>query len=73
MDKYFVFKKTVSETIQELTSFFMMRIVSELVNVFGLFVLINILKFDEFISKIVLSVVVIVLNYLFCKFFIFWK
>lgn len=76
MDKYFVFKKTgtkVSETIQELINFFMMRIVSELVNLFGLLFLINVLKFDEFLSKIGLSVVVVILNYLFSKFFIFRK
>lgn len=76
MDKYFVFKKTdtkVSETIQELINFFMMRIISELVHMLGLFVFINILKFDALYSKIGLSVIVVVLNYLFSKFFIFRK
>lgn len=76
MDKYFVFKKTgtkVSETTQELINFFMMRIISELVNILGLFIFINILKFDELYSKIGLSIIVVVLNYLFSKFFIFRK
>lgn len=76
MDKYFVFKKTdtkVSETIQELINFFMMRIISELVHMLGLFVFINILKLDALYSKIGLSVIVVVLNYLFSKFFIFRK
>lgn len=76
MDKYFVFKKTdtkVTETIQELINFFMMRIISELVHMLGLFVFINILKLDALYSKIGLSVIVVVLNYLFSKFFIFRK
>ena len=76
MDKYFVFKKTdtkVSETIQELINFFMMRIISELVHMLGLFVFINILKLDALYSKIGLSVIVVMLNYLFSKFFIFRK
>ena len=76
MDKYFVFKTgghKILQIIQELSNFFMMRIVSELVNVFGMFVLVNIFKFKEIYSKIGLSFVVVVLNYLFSKFFIFKK
>lgn len=76
MDKYFVFKKNrtnIFETIQEMFNFFMMRIISELVNIFGLFILINICNLDEFLSKLGLSIVVVILNYLFSKFIIFRK
>lgn len=76
MDKYFVFKKDNSGflgSIKEFLSFISMRLISELVNILGMKVLIDLFKYDPSISKLVLNIVVIILNYCFSKFVIFKK
>ncbi len=75
-DKFFVFKASfinLKKFLKEMGEFFSLRIFSEIINVFGMFILINLINVDVNISKISLGIVVIVLNYLFSKFIIFKK
>lgn len=76
MDKYIVFRKTdtkIIETFKELINFMIMRVVSEILNVVGMFIFINKLKINTYVSKSILCIVVVILNYLFSKFIIFNK
>ena len=75
-DKFLVFKAfsmKIKEFLKEMGEFFSLRIISEGINVFGMFILIDIMNVDVYISKISIGVIVIVLNYLFSKFIIFKK
>jgi len=71
-NKYFVFDVvTSSSTWFELTMFIGSRMSTFLVETVGLFVLISGFGLKEMISKIVMNVIVIVLNYIISKFWIF--
>ncbi|MEN1760688.1 GtrA family protein [Anoxynatronum sibiricum] len=56
---------------REMTSFFSVRILTYLVDVVGLVVLIELVHLDEFISKLLVNGLVIVLNYLLSRFVVF--
>lgn len=56
---------------REMTSFFSVRIVTYFVDLFGLIMLIELLHLDEFLSKIIINVLVVVLNYLLSRFVVF--
>lgn len=76
MNKIFVFKsknKSKDETIYEFVNFTKYRILSLLIDMFIMFIFISIFKIDELISKIFVQFVVVVLNYIFSKFFVFKK
>ncbi len=72
--------------LKEIPSFFAARVLSFVIEEVGLFVLVDLLKFKDFsmdikvmaisgemISKVILAVIVVVLNYVFSKVFIFRK
>ncbi|SMP55225.1 GtrA family protein [Anoxynatronum buryatiense] len=56
---------------REMTSFFSVRLLTYLVDVVGLVVLIELVHLDEFISKLLVNGLVIVLNYLLSRFVVF--
>jgi putative flippase GtrA len=56
---------------REMTSFFSVRIVTYFVDLLGLVMLIELLHLDEFISKIIINILVVVLNYLLSRFVVF--
>lgn len=56
---------------REMTSFFSVRILTYFVDIIGLVVLIELVHIDEFISKIIINVFVVVLNYLLSRFVVF--
>ena len=75
-DKFFVFKShnmNINIFFREMIEFFSFRIASEIINVFGMSIYIYIIKLDKNISKLLMSIVVVVLNYLCSKFIIFKK
>ena len=75
-NKLFVFRSKTQEKrdfLKEILSFFALRAVSFFVNLGAMWLLVDVLFFEAWICKIVVNVVVIILNYLFSKLFIFNK
>ena len=75
-DKIFVFKSygfKPSELFSEMGAFFSARIITELINIGIMYFIIDKQNKEPFFGKVVASIVVIVLNYLFSKFVIFKK
>ena len=71
-NKFFVFNLITSNSMWfELTMFAGSRVSTFLLETMGLFLLISGLGFKEMISKIIMNVIVIVLNYIISKFWIF--
>lgn len=75
-NKLFVFRSktnTKGEFFRELISFFALRAISFFLNLGAMWLLVDYLLFEAWICKIIVNVVVIILNYLFSKLFIFNK
>ncbi len=75
-NKFFVFESTKRDIrfiVKEFGAFISCRIVSGVIEMIIMFVMINLLLIDDFIVKLVTNVVVIILNFLFSKLFIFKK
>ncbi len=65
--------KLLSEKIKEITSFYGCRLFTFGVDMVLMFILIDVIFVDDMLSKIVVNVIVIVLNYILSKFLIFKK
>ena len=76
-NKLFVFKSktgTKKETIKEMISFFAARILSGILCDVGTFALmVKVLHINDIVSKIVTQIMVVIVNYIFSKCFIFKK
>jgi putative flippase GtrA/UDP-N-acetylglucosamine transferase subunit ALG13 len=75
-NKLFVFEsknKSKKENFKEMTSFFGFRVLSLLFDIGFMHLLVSILNIHEMISKILSNILVIILNYIFSKLFIFKK
>lgn len=74
VNKYFVFQsksKSIGAAIAEAVSFVALRVVSMAVEIIGFAILCDSFRLNELISKLAVQVVVVVLNYLFSKLFVF--
>lgn len=75
-NKYFVFRKphiSVNDTFKEFVSFISSRLATLGIETFGLWVFCDLLHFNGLVVKAVLAVVVVILNYVFSKLFVFKK
>ncbi len=75
-NKLYVFNTRTShwkELLKEMVSFISCRIVTAIVEIALMNILVTVLMFHYMVMKIVVSVIVIVLNYIFSKLFIFKK
>lgn len=75
-NKLFVFENhgwSGGVVLHEATTFFLSRIASLLVDMAGMALMISVLHCDEMISKFVVNVVVILINYVLGKFWVFGK
>lgn len=73
-NKIFVFesKKTgIKDVLKELVSFFACRGVTAIMDIGLMFVTVSMLHFNDMLMKVVVNVLVIVLNYVFSKLFVF--
>ena len=66
-------RKTVAQIIREFVSFVGMRLFAMLVEVVGTNLLCDSFRYNELVSKVVIQVVVLVINYIFSKCFVFRK
>ncbi|MBE6149212.1 MAG: GtrA family protein [Firmicutes bacterium] len=75
-NKLYVFKsknKNKNIIIKELISFFSSRIFTFLIDMGLMYILVSILKVDDMLSKLVTQIIVIVLNYILSKLYVFKK
>lgn len=76
VNKIFVFQSYdlhPSFVMKEATSFVACRVVSFIMEMAFMIVMVSWLQMNEYISKIIVSVIVVVVNYVFSKLFIFRK
>ena len=72
-NRRWVFESESHNILKEISLFFSGRLFSGIVDTLLMFLFIDILFIDDFISKIIIQVIVIVLNYLFSKMIVFKK
>jgi len=75
-NKIFVFESKTTEKkeiFKEITSFFACRVFSGILDIGLFWLLVEKLKFNDVIIKIILQIVVILLNYIFSKLLVFKK
>ena len=75
-NKIFVFESktdSLAMAVTECISFFGCRLATGLLDILIMFVSVNILHFNDMVMKILSNILVIILNYIFSKLFIFGK
>ena len=72
-NKKYVFKSKNKNTITEAYKFVGARVASLIVDMLFMFVMVSILQIDDKISKLIVQIIVIIINYIFSKFFVFKK
>ena len=72
-NRIFVFKSNSNDIIIEMYQFYKYRIFSFLIDIFLMYALVELINIDDMISKVIVQVVVIILNYVFSKIFVFKK
>ena len=75
-NKLYVFKskdKDKNKVIKELINFFSSRLFTFLIDMLLMYMLVSIIKIDDMISKLVTQIIVIVLNYVLSKLYVFKK
>ena len=75
-NKKFVFKSicdTFKDLIIEIYQFFKYRLFSLVIDILLMYVFVELFNIDDMIAKIIVQVIVIILNYVFSKLFVFKK
>lgn len=72
-NKLFVFESRKKTFLKELFSFFGCRVLTGVLDLLIMLVFVDMLEFNSLLIKVLSNIVVIVLNYVFSKFFIFKK
>lgn len=72
-NRIFVFKSKSDDIILEIYQFFKYRLFSFVIDVLLMYVFVELMGIDDMISKVLVQVIVIVLNYVFSKLFVFNK
>ena len=72
ISKKFVFKSKEKSRVEQL-KFFMYRILTLLIEIVLMYILVFKIKINDKIAKIIAQIVIIILNYVFSKFFVFKK
>jgi len=72
-NRIFVFKSKSKRLFKEITSFVSSRVVTLLLDMGIMFLMVTLLNINDKISKIIVQVIVIILNYLLSKMFVFKK
>ena len=75
-NKIYVFKSPsfeIKKLIIESLNFFTFRITTFIIDMLLMILLVEYFKLDDFFSKIIVNIIVIILNFVFSKFYIFKK
>ncbi len=70
-NRIFVFHSKEKNIIAEFASFIFSRVLSLLAEIVCMFLLVDLIKVNDMISKIIVQFIIIVLNYVFSKMFVF--
>ena len=70
-NRWYVFESKNNNFFYEMISFFSARLVTGLIDIILMWVLVDNNILDDFIAKIIVNVIVIILNYIFSKLFVF--
>lgn len=72
-NKLFVFKSRQKSFLKEMISFFGCRIFTGVLDLVIMLVFVDVFEYNSLLMKVLSNVLVVILNYLFSKFFIFKK
>ena len=72
-NRSFVFQQTQKMSLKEAVNFYLSRLSTLGIDMIMMYILVTLLDFNDKIIKLIVQVVVIVLNYVFSKFFVFNK
>lgn len=73
-NKIFVFKSkcnTREDVLVEIYQFFKYRLFSLLIDILLMYVFVELISIDDMIAKVIVQIIVIILNYVFSKLFVF--
>ena len=76
VNKIFVFKtkcKNKKELLKEIIKYIFSRLFTMLIDYFGLILLVEVFNMNELLGKIIILVLVVIINYFFCKLFVYKK
>ena len=65
--------KTIRATLKEMLSFYTCRLITFGVDMVLMYVMIDLMTINDMVSKVVVSFIIIILNYIFSKLIIFKK
>lgn len=72
-NRKYVFESKNSNIFGEIVSFFWFRFLSFILDMGFMYLLVDMIKMDDIVAKIIVQIIVIVMNYVFSKLFIFKK
>lgn len=72
-NRKFVFLVKEKISAKEVFSFYLSRVITLLIDMLLMYIFVTVLKFNDRIIKVVVQIIVIILNYIFSKFFVFKK
>ena len=72
-NKNYVFNFKDKNVIQSIVKFFTSRITTLIIEVLFMFIMVDILRINDMLCKIIVQIIVIVLNYILSKLFVFNK
>ena len=70
-NRRYVFKAEKNAFLKQFLSFFSMRIATGILDLFAMVLFVDVLKFNDLLIKILSNILVIILNYIFSKFWVF--
>lgn len=70
-NKIYVFKSKENKLIDQMIKFYLSRLASLIIELVIMYLMVDILNINDMISKIIVQFIVIVLNYIFSKVFVF--
>lgn len=70
-NKIYVFKSKNKKLLTEAVKFYISRVASLVIELIIMYLLVNIIHINDMISKVIVQVIVIILNYVFSKIFVF--
>lgn len=72
-NKLYVFETKEKNIIKEIINFFSSRILTLILDILLMYIFVSILEFNDQIIKLIITIIVIVLNYILSKIFVFKK
>lgn len=72
-NRRFVFKTKSPMSLKEVTSFYLSRISTLILDMFMMYLFVNVFKFNDKIIKLIIQFIIIILNYVLSKFLVFKK